>query len=101
MRQQKLPNNLIEREDTFEFLDAIPQGGERKKCRYGKSCGNVCVTNKVLCHIRLADELNPALDRMRNFLAERKFREEEIAVAARDAITALKADLQWALDRNK
>jgi len=94
VQQQRIPKNLKEGEDTFEFLDEIPRGG-RKKCRYGKRCGALCVSKKARCHIRFAAELNPALDRMRNFLAGRQFREEEIAVAAKDAIAAFKADSQW------
>ena len=94
MQQQRIPKNLREVEDTLEFLAAISKGCERKKCRYGgKRCNSFCVNSKALCHIRLAAELNPALDRMRKFLAGRKFREEEIAVAARDAISTLKAQI--------
>ena len=96
MRQQRIPKNLREEEDTFEFLDAIPKGGERKKCRYGgKRCNALCVNTESLCHIRLDPELNPALARMQKFLAGRKAREAEVIAAAKDAIAAFKADFQW------
>ena len=92
MLQQRIPKNLEEGEDTFEFLDEIPKG-DRKKCRYGKSCNQLCINNKAICHIRFASELNPALDRMRNFLANRKVREEAIAVAAEEMISAFRTQI--------
>lgn len=94
MRQQRIPKNLKEGGDTLEFLAAIPKGCERKKCRYGgKRCSALCVNSRALCHIRLSPELNPALNRMQKFLAGRKAREQEIAVAARDVIAAIKAQI--------
>jgi len=94
VRQQRIPKNLKEGGDTLEFLAAIPKGCERKKCRYGgKRCSALCVNSRALCHIRLSPELNPALNRMQKFLAGRKAREQEIAVAARDVIAAIKAQI--------
>ena len=94
MQQQRIPKNLKEGEDTLEFLAAIPKGCKRKRCRSGgKRCNALCVSSRALCHIRLSPELNPALNRMREFLAGRKAREQEIAVAARDVIAAIKAQI--------
>ena len=94
MQQQIIPKNLKEGEDTLEFLAAIQERCKRKRCRSGgKRCGALCVNSRALCHIRLSTELNPALDRMQKFLAGRKAREQEIAVAARDVIAAIKAQI--------
>ena len=95
MQQQRIPKNLREGEDTLEFLAAIPKGCKRKRCRSGgKRCNAVCVNTESLCHIRLAPELNPALNRMQKFLAGWKSREAEVIAAAKDAIAAFKADSQ-------
>ena len=96
MLQQRIPKNLKEGEDTLEFLAAIQERCKRKRCRSGgKRCNALCVNTEALCHIRLSAELNPALDRMRNFLAGREAREAEVIAAAKDAIAALGADSQW------
>lgn len=93
MQQQKIPENLKEGEDTLEFLTEISERGIRKKCRYGKNCNNLCINSEVICHVRIHDEIKPALDRMKNFLAGRKDREAQIVVAAKDVISAIKAQI--------
>ena len=95
MRQQRIPKNLKEGEDTLKFLAEIPKGCKRKRCRSGgKRCNALCVSSRALCDIRLSTELNPALDRMQKFLVGRKAREAEVIAAAKEAIAAFKADSQ-------
>jgi len=91
MQQQKIPKHLEEGEDTLVFLDKVTEVGGRKKCRYGKACGRVCIRSSAICHVRLDKKLDIALERMRNFLAGRTAREAAVLVAAKDAILAFKA----------
>jgi len=97
MRQQRIPKHFEEGEDTLDFLTKVAEGGRKKKCRGGKSCARLCVNYRALCHIRLDDKLSAALDRMKLFLAGRKAREAEITVAAKDAISAIKAQISQQL----
>jgi len=91
MLQQRIPKHLEEGEDTLDFLTRVAEQGAKKKCRYGKRCNNLCVSGRALCHIRLDEKLAPALDRMKLFLAGRKAREAEVAVAAKNAISVIRA----------
>ena len=90
---QKIREDLREEEDTIEFLTKLSEGERKTGCKSGKSCNNLCVDGAANCHIRLDKKLSPALARMRAFLSGRKAREEEIAVAARDVISTLQAQI--------
>ena len=90
---QKIQEDLREGEDTFEFLTKLSEGERKTGCKSGKNCNNLCVDGTAICHIRLDKKLSPALARMRAFLSGRKAREEEIAVAGRDVISAIKAQI--------
>ena len=97
MRQQRIPKHLEEEADTLDFLTKVAEGGGKKKCKGGKSCARFCVNYGALCHIRMDKKLAPALDRMKLFLAGRKAREAEVAAAAKDAISAIKAQISQQL----
>jgi len=97
MLQQRIPNHLEEEGDTLDFFTKVAEGGRKNKCRGGKSCARICINYGALCHIRMDEKLSPALDRMRAFLSGRKEREAEITAAAKDAISAIKAQISQQL----